>query len=166
MASVVCEGHIESRSSSWKHPWVCISESGWVDDEPAIWVWVNETLLNSSKEALVFDCLVMPVGRMRDAVSAQLGAAVEVDKIRSDGAGTIYFEVTVLILALRIKVVEKSLGENTGCDVYEVCVVRAQLDVVCTTFHFQPRYRLYQIPTSCSKRTFASSKFADCFPTQ
>eukprot|EP00752_Nemacystus_decipiens_P011512 g10222.t1 len=71
------------------HPWVCISENR-RDDEPAVWVWVNEILLDSSNEALVLDCCVMPVRKMAGAVSARLGAAVELDSLtRGDGTGII-----------------------------------------------------------------------------
>lgn len=61
----------------WPHPWVCIAE-GHRDDGPAIWVWVNEVLLDSSNEALVLDCCVMPVSnRVGDAASAQLMESIE-----------------------------------------------------------------------------------------
>ena len=96
IASIAWTRHIEGRSSCWKHPWVCVSENG-RDDEPAIWVWVNEILLESSNEALVLDCCIMPVGRMRDdAASVQLGAAIEIDNLSGDGAGTVYPKVIVL----------------------------------------------------------------------
>lgn len=95
VASVACTSHIEERSSCWKRPWICISENG-RDDEPAIWVWVNGILLDSSNEGLVLDCCVMPVGRMGEATSTQLGAAIELDKLNGDGAGTVYPKVVVL----------------------------------------------------------------------
>lgn len=95
VALFACTQHIEERSSVWKHSWMCISQHA-RDDEPAIWVWVNEILLDSSNEALVFDCCIMPVERMGDAASAQLIAAVEFDNIRGDGAGIAFEKVIVL----------------------------------------------------------------------
>lgn len=92
MASVACTRHVEERSSCWKHPWMCISDNR-RDDEPAIWVWVNDILLDSSNEALVLDCCIMPVRQMAGAFSAKLGAAVELDQFRGDGAGIQFAKV-------------------------------------------------------------------------
>lgn len=61
----------------WPHPWVCLTE-GHRDNGPAIWIWVNEILLDSSNEALVLDCCVMPVSnRVGHAPSAQLMESIE-----------------------------------------------------------------------------------------
>lgn len=70
----------------WKHPWVCLSENH-LDDEPALWVFVNEILLDSSNEALILDCCILPVERRGGAVSTQLGAAVEIEQLRGNGVG-------------------------------------------------------------------------------
>eukprot|EP00752_Nemacystus_decipiens_P011513 g10223.t1 len=66
---------------------------GMKTDGPAIWVWVNDILLESSNEALILDCCIMQVRRMKDAASTQLGAAIELDEIRGDrGQGMMIFE--------------------------------------------------------------------------
>lgn len=80
---------------------MCISESG-RDDEPAIWVWVNDIVLDSGNEALILDCCVMPVGQMGDAVSAQLGVSAELDSIRRDGAGAVVLKVIILDFTLSL----------------------------------------------------------------
>lgn len=97
IVSTPCESHTEDRSSCWKHRWVCIREAEGRDDDKAIWIWVNEILLEPSNEAVVVDCCVMPVGRIGDTVSTQLGAAVEFDKIRGDEAGVMFWEVPVVV---------------------------------------------------------------------
>eukprot|EP00752_Nemacystus_decipiens_P005603 g5071.t1 len=61
----------------WPHPWVCLTEAH-RDDGPAIWIWLNEVLLDSSNEALVLDCCVMPVSnRIGHAATAQLMESIE-----------------------------------------------------------------------------------------
>ncbi|CAM9617444.1 unnamed protein product [Hapterophycus canaliculatus] len=70
IASTVCTLH-EDELPIWTHPWVCVSENH-RNDEPALWVWVNEVLLDSSNEALVLDCCIMPVDRLDEAASTQL----------------------------------------------------------------------------------------------
>lgn len=79
IATMACERHVEDLPV-WAHPWVCIADSH-RDDEPAIWVWVNEILLDSSNEALVLDCCIMPVDRMDDAASTQLKESVAIQNI-------------------------------------------------------------------------------------
>ncbi len=56
----------------WPGPWVCIAEDRDRHDIPAIWIWVNEILLDSSNEALLLDCCVLPVDRLGDEVCSQL----------------------------------------------------------------------------------------------
>ncbi|CAM9318300.1 unnamed protein product [Ectocarpus sp. 13 AM-2016] len=46
--TTACDHHDEAHASSWKHPWICITEIR-RDDEPALWVWVNEILLDSTR---------------------------------------------------------------------------------------------------------------------
>ncbi|CBN79557.1 conserved unknown protein [Ectocarpus siliculosus] len=84
--STACDHHEEAHASSWKHPWMCITENR-RDDEPALWVWVNEILLDSTNEALILDCCVMLADRMDSAASIQLGTALELEEIQGRGAG-------------------------------------------------------------------------------
>ncbi|CAM9230359.1 unnamed protein product [Scytosiphon promiscuus] len=74
IASTACMYH-DDELPIWTHPWVCISENR-SKDEPALWVWVNEILLDSSNEALVLDCCIMPVDRMEQPASAQLRESI------------------------------------------------------------------------------------------
>lgn len=90
IAAAVCEHHSEDRSG-WKHPWVCITEGG-DPGKRAIWVWVDGILLDSSNEALILDCCIMPVDRMVDAASARLGKAVAQDNYDC-GPGVSFVEV-------------------------------------------------------------------------
>lgn len=92
LASTACTRHVEDRSSVWKHPWLCLSENG-RDDEPAIWMFVNEILLESTNEALILDCCILPVERRGSALSCQLGAAIELEQLRGDGAGIAFSKV-------------------------------------------------------------------------
>ena len=62
-------------NSIWKHEWACITNNQ-RRDEPALWVWVNDILLDSSNEALVLDCCIMPVDSMDHEASLQLDAVV------------------------------------------------------------------------------------------
>lgn len=78
---MACERHNEDLPF-WKHPWVCMADSH-SDDEPAIWVWVNEILLDSSNEALVLDCCIMPVDRMDDPASLQLKESIAIQDATS-----------------------------------------------------------------------------------
>lgn len=81
IASMATEHHDEDLPV-WAHPWVCIAENH-DEDGPAIWVWANEVLLDSSNEALVLDCCVMPVlNRVSDAAAAQLMESIYIQ----DGA--------------------------------------------------------------------------------
>ncbi|CAM9233644.1 unnamed protein product [Ectocarpus fasciculatus] len=84
--STVCDHHDEARTSSWKHPWMCITENR-RGDEPALWVWVNEILLDPTNEALILDCCVMLADRMDSPASMQLGTALELEDIHGRGTG-------------------------------------------------------------------------------
>lgn len=90
IASTVCKRHVED-GRGWEHPWVCITDGNDMD-QPALWVWVNEILLDSSNEALVLDCCVMLVDRFGGEASTQLGAAIELDEIHG-GAGIFFAKV-------------------------------------------------------------------------
>lgn len=65
IASFACGEHNEDRPV-WKHPWVCVADTC-DDSKRALWVWVNGVLLDSSNEALVLDCCIMPVNGIGDA---------------------------------------------------------------------------------------------------
>lgn len=56
-------------------------------DKPVLWVWVNEILLDSSNQALVLDCCIMPAENLGQDSSLQLGAAV-------GGMATHFIQVT------------------------------------------------------------------------
>lgn len=85
IATSACATH-DDDSPVWKHSWVCITVNQ-RQDEPALWVWVNEILLDPSNQALVLDCCVVPVDRMSHEASLRLGAAI-------GDAATPFLEVT------------------------------------------------------------------------
>ncbi|CAM9358762.1 unnamed protein product [Scytosiphon promiscuus] len=91
ISAIACENHSDDRPG-WKHPWVCITE-GSDRGKRAIWIWVNGILLDSSNEALILDCCVLPVDRMIDDVSARLGFAVAQDNGQS-GPGVSLIEAS------------------------------------------------------------------------
>ncbi|CAB1098062.1 unnamed protein product [Ectocarpus sp. CCAP 1310/34] len=95
--STACEHHDEAHASSWKHPWMCITENR-RDDEPALWVWVNEILLDSTNEALILDCCVMLADRMDSAASILLGTALELDIIQGRGAHIRFPKVSIVLV--------------------------------------------------------------------
>lgn len=76
---------------------MCITENR-RDDEPALWVWVNEILLDSTNEALILDCCVMLADRMDSAASIQLGTALELDDIQGRGAGIRFPKVSIVCI--------------------------------------------------------------------
>lgn len=81
IASTSCTHH-DDKLPVWTHKWVCVSDNH-RRDEPALWVWVNEILLDSSNEALVLDCCIMPVDRLDDAASAQLMLQLDLSSLKS-----------------------------------------------------------------------------------
>lgn len=85
LASLTCTYHVEDRPT-WTHPWICLTESQ-MGDKPALWVWVNEILLDSNNEALILDCCVMPVNRLGNETSVRHGVAVELDQLFGGVAG-------------------------------------------------------------------------------
>lgn len=91
IVDTVCKNHNEDRPG-WKHPWVCITERGELGNR-AIWIWVNDVLLDSSNEALMLDCCIISVERMVDAASARLGAAIDEDNDEEGGPGIYFVEV-------------------------------------------------------------------------
>lgn len=96
IASMACTHH-KDELPVWTHPWVCISEKHRFD-QPALWLWVNEILLDSSNEALILDCCVMPVARMDDPVSAQLRETIELQDGPSFVASKVRFRGDVLFI--------------------------------------------------------------------
>lgn len=96
IASMACTHH-QDELPVWTHPWVCISENHRFD-QPALWLWVNEILLDSSNEALILDCCVMPVARMDDPVSAQLRETIELQDGPSFVASKVRFRGDVLCI--------------------------------------------------------------------
>lgn len=96
LAANACEHHNQERSS-WKHPWVCIMERSGSYKDLVLWVWVNDILLESSNEALILDCCVMPTHRLTEA-SVRHGTAVELGKYQAGGAGVHYTEVKLSVL--------------------------------------------------------------------
>ena len=90
IAASACATHKEDRST-WKHGWSCITNDQ-RHDGPALWVWVNEILLDSTNQALVLDCCILPVDRMDHEASLQLGIAI-------GHASTHFIQVTDILLA-------------------------------------------------------------------
>lgn len=74
---------------------MCITENR-RDDEPALWVWVNEILLDPTNEALILDCCVMLADRMDSPASMQLGIALELEDIYGRGTGICFPKVNVV----------------------------------------------------------------------
>ncbi|CAM9120897.1 unnamed protein product [Ectocarpus sp. 6 AP-2014] len=106
IASMACTYH-QDELPVWTHPWVCISDNHRFD-QPAIWLWVNEILLDSSNEALILDCCVMPVARMDDPVSAQLRETIELQDGPSFVASKAYPGELALWTALLPVAVERA----------------------------------------------------------
>lgn len=75
IAETACTSNRDSRSP-WTRAWVCVSDTHHSGDS-AVWIWVNEVLLDSSNEAVVLDCCVMPVEHLGDAVSVRLREYIE-----------------------------------------------------------------------------------------
>lgn len=102
-----------------KHP--CVSITYNCDGtERASWVWVNSILLDSSNEALVLDCCVMPMNdSVCDAASSQIAAAIVGSGVFD--ASDVVFKVIMIFLAknvglpqLQAKVSVAYLQRNTG----------------------------------------------------
>ncbi|CAM9211239.1 unnamed protein product, partial [Laminaria digitata] len=74
IAASACATHNED-NPTWKHEWACITNTE-RHDEPTLWVWVNEILLDPSNQALVLDCCIMPVDSMLHEASLKLDAVV------------------------------------------------------------------------------------------
>ncbi|CAN0267812.1 unnamed protein product, partial [Ectocarpus sp. 12 AP-2014] len=68
--STAITSHTEN-GRGWSRSWALVKDPD-NHSEPAIWIWVNDLLLDSSNEALVIDCCVLPVACVGDALSLKL----------------------------------------------------------------------------------------------
>lgn len=75
IVSIACSRHAENRPV-WKRPWFHLKTSH-AKDQRVLWLFVNDVLLDSSNEALVLDCCIMPVERMDLGASRQLRDFIE-----------------------------------------------------------------------------------------
>lgn len=107
LAEQACMHHSEDRSS-WKHNWMCLTEYR-ADRNPAIWVYVNEILLESTNEALILDCCIMPVDRLGDVASAQHGSALEVNQFLCGEAGVQFMKVKMAAFCVSAMSTEKDM---------------------------------------------------------
>ncbi|CAM9288454.1 unnamed protein product [Ectocarpus fasciculatus] len=60
----------------WNRTWTLVEDPDYYG-EPAIWIWVNDLLLDSSNEALVVDCCVLPVACRSDELSEKLHCSLQ-----------------------------------------------------------------------------------------
>lgn len=100
--STAITSHTEN-GRGWNRSWALVADPD-NHSEPAIWIWVNDLLLDSSNEALVIDCCVLPVACVGDALSLQLQRSAQFGSSVQGGP----------ILTCKVKQSRRVLGNAPG----------------------------------------------------